>query len=61
MHGATTFEVYALFAVLGTAIAGLLYALLLSFQVLKEDKGTPRMLEISNAILSGSNAYLKKQ
>ncbi len=61
MQGATTFEIYALFTVLATAVVGLLYALFLTFQVLREDKGTPKMQEISQAILSGANAYLKKQ
>ena len=40
--GLTTFETYALWAVLGVAILGLLYALFLRREVLKEDTGTPK-------------------
>ena len=51
----------ALWAVLATAIAGLLYAGILMGQVLREDKGTAEMQEISNSIRIGSNAYLYRQ
>ncbi len=54
-------EVMALWAVLATAIAGLLYAGILMGQVLREDKGTAEMQEISNSIRIGSNAYLYRQ
>ena len=37
------FEQYALFGVLGIAIAGLLYALFLRRQVMREDAGTAKM------------------
>ena len=54
-------EVVALWAVLGTAIAGLLYAGMLMVQVLGEDQGTPEMKKIAAAIRTGANAYLYQQ
>ena len=54
-------ERYSLFAVLGVAVAGLLYAGMLVGQVTKADKGTPRMQEIAAAVREGANAYLKAQ
>jgi K(+)-stimulated pyrophosphate-energized sodium pump len=54
-------ERYSLFAVLGVAVLGLLYAGLLVGQVAKADKGTPRMQEIAAAVREGANAYLKAQ
>ena len=54
-------EVIALWSVLGTAIAGLLYAGMLMVQVLGEDRGTPEMQKISNSIRLGANAYLYRQ
>ncbi|MEI8372658.1 MAG: sodium-translocating pyrophosphatase [Planctomycetota bacterium] len=54
-------ERYSLFAVLGVAVAGLFYALLLVGQVIKADKGTPRMQEIAAAVREGANAYLVAQ
>ncbi|MCX7984291.1 MAG: sodium-translocating pyrophosphatase [Bacteroidetes bacterium] len=57
----TTIEVVALLTVLGIAIAGLLYALLLVKQVRNADKGTPKMQEIAAAVREGANAYLAAQ
>ncbi len=54
-------ERIALWVVLGIAISGLLYALMLVKQVFRADKGTARMQEIAEAVREGSNAYLKKQ
>jgi K(+)-stimulated pyrophosphate-energized sodium pump len=54
-------ERYSLFVVLGVAIAGLLYAGILVGQVIKADKGTPRMQEIAAAVREGANAYLAAQ
>ncbi len=51
----------ALWAVLGTAVLGLLYAGFLVGQVLRESRGTPKMIEIAEAIQSGANAYLMQQ
>ncbi|MCX6173421.1 MAG: sodium-translocating pyrophosphatase [Ignavibacteriales bacterium] len=54
-------EVIALFVVLGIAISGLLYALLLVKQVMKADSGTKKMQEIAAAVREGANAYLAAQ
>ena len=43
----TDVERYSLYAILGVAVAGLLYAAMLAKQVLAADKGTPRMQEIA--------------
>ena len=59
--GLTTFETYALWAVLGVAILGLLYAVFLRRQVLREDTGTPQMREVWEAIRTGADAYLNRQ
>jgi K(+)-stimulated pyrophosphate-energized sodium pump len=61
MEGLTAFEVLAIYAVLGIAILGLLYALFLRWQILKEDKGTAKMQEVWNAIRVGADAYLRRQ
>jgi K(+)-stimulated pyrophosphate-energized sodium pump len=50
-----------IWAVMAIAIVGLLYALFLRAQVLREDKGTPEMQRVWNAIRTGANAYLNKQ
>jgi K(+)-stimulated pyrophosphate-energized sodium pump len=42
-------------------IVSLLYAGLLTFQVIKSPKGTPKMQEISGAIMEGANAFLMRQ
>ncbi len=55
------FEQYALFGVLGIAVAGLLYALFLRRQVMREDGGTANMQKVWGAIREGANAYLKRQ
>ena len=54
-------EIISLLSVLGIAIAGLLYALLLVRQVHRADAGTNRMKEIAAAIREGANAYLGAQ
>jgi K(+)-stimulated pyrophosphate-energized sodium pump len=56
-----TTERGALLVVLGIAIAGLLYALMLVRQVKSADQGTPRMQEIAAAVREGANAYLGAQ
>ena len=61
MHGLQPFEAYAIWAVLGTAIIGLLYAVFLRSQIMREDKGTAKMQEVWNAIKDGADAYLKRQ
>ncbi len=57
----SVWEKAALWSVLGTAILGLLYAGFLMAQVLREGRGTPKMIQIAQAIQSGSNAYLAQQ
>ena len=57
----TTFETIALWGVLVIAVLGLLYALFLRRQVLREDKGTPLMQEVWGAIRTGADAYLSRQ
>lgn len=61
MQGLQPFEAVAIWLVFGTAIIGLLYALLLRSQILRYDKGTEKMQEVWNAIKDGANAYLQKQ
>lgn len=61
LQSATLFEQIGLGAVLLTAIAALIYAWMLAREVLREDPGTKRMQEISNAIRTGAIAYLNKQ
>lgn len=57
----TTGERAALFVSLGVSIAALLYALMLTKQVLNADRGTEKMQEIASAIRDGANAYLARQ
>lgn len=59
--GLTPFETVAVWIILFIAFLGLLYALYLRNQILKEDKGTPEMQEVWNAIKQGANAYLTRQ
>ena len=61
MEGLTPFEQIAIWSVLGIAILGLLYAIFLRRQILQEDKGTPKMQEVWNAIREGAEAYLRRQ
>ena len=57
----TTYETIAIWAVLGVAILGLVYAVFLRSQILRYDMGTPRMQEIWRAIKTGADAYLNSQ
>ncbi|NJC98138.1 MAG: sodium-translocating pyrophosphatase [Anaerolineales bacterium] len=61
MQGLTPLEAVAIWAVFGIAILGLLYAVFLRSQILREDKGTEKMQEVWGAIKDGANAYLQKQ
>ncbi len=58
---ATSFEKVALFVVVGVAILGLLYAVFLTRQVMREPQGTDKMKKINQAIRTGGNAYLRRQ
>ena len=57
----TAMEKACLLTVLGVAVAGLLYALLLMRQVKAADQGTARMQAVAAAIREGANAYLAAQ
>ena len=61
MQGIQPYEAVAIWAVFGVAILGLLYAVLLRSQILREDKGTAKMQEVWGAIKDGANAYLGSQ
>ena len=61
MEGLTSFEQIAIWAILGIAILGLLYAVYLRSHILKEDKGTEKMQEVWNAIRDGAETYLRSQ
>ncbi|MDA1330568.1 MAG: sodium-translocating pyrophosphatase [Chloroflexi bacterium] len=59
--GLTSFEITAIWAVFGVAILGLLYALVLRGQILKEDMGTKKMQEVWSWIRDGADTYLSRQ
>jgi len=61
LPGASTFEIIAVWTVLGIAFFGLAYALMLRRQVMAHDKGTERMQVVWGAISEGADAYLKRQ
>ena len=61
MYGLDTFETIAIWSVLGIAILGLLYAIFLRSQILREDKGDEKMQKVWGAIRDGADAYLKRQ
>ena len=61
MSDLNQFEQIAIYTVLGVAILGLLYAIFLRSQILREDKGTAKMQEVWGWIKEGANAYLGKQ
>ena len=61
MQGLTTFEQMAIYGVLAVSILGLLYALFLRAQILREDRGSSRMQEVWQAIREGAEAYLRRQ
>ncbi|MCA9405095.1 MAG: sodium/proton-translocating pyrophosphatase, partial [Candidatus Omnitrophica bacterium] len=43
------------------AVLALVFALVLTFKIFKEDEGSDRMKEIASAVREGANAYLKRQ
>ena len=57
---ASTVIAYAL-TVLAISIFGIIYAFVLRAQILRQDKGTPRMQEVWGWIKEGANAYLSRQ
>ncbi|MCX6144818.1 MAG: sodium-translocating pyrophosphatase [Ignavibacteriales bacterium] len=50
-----------LYLVLGISVIGLLFAVYLLRDVLRRDVGTPQMREISDAIKTGAEAFLRRQ
>jgi K(+)-stimulated pyrophosphate-energized sodium pump len=60
-EGISLFEQVGLILVLVTGVAALVYAWFLAREVLREDPGTPKMVEVSDSIREGSVAYLNKQ
>jgi K(+)-stimulated pyrophosphate-energized sodium pump len=54
-------EQTALYAVIGIAVAALIYAVILARQVFKEPMGTGKVKEVWNGIRIGANAYLRTQ
>jgi K(+)-stimulated pyrophosphate-energized sodium pump len=61
MRELSSTENIMILVVLGIAIAGLLYAVFLTRQILREPKGTAKMQEVWNYIRTGANAYLRSQ
>ncbi len=61
MYGLSSFEQIAIWSVLGVAILGLLYAIFLRNQILREDMGSQKMQEVWGAIRDGADAYLRRQ
>ncbi len=57
----TFFESAALYSVLGASILAFIYAAILARQILREEIGTGRTIEIWKGIKDGANAYLKTQ
>lgn len=54
-------EQYAIFGVLAIALIGLWYTMFLKKQVMANDAGTGKMVEVWTAIKQGADTYLKKQ
>ena len=61
MQGLQPYEAAAIWGVFVVALIGLAYAVFLRAQILREDKGTPKMQEVWNAIKDGANSYLGQQ
>jgi K(+)-stimulated pyrophosphate-energized sodium pump len=57
----TLFESAALWSVLVIAMIGLGYAIFLRRSIMREPRGTPKMIEVWEAIRQGANAYLNRQ
>jgi K(+)-stimulated pyrophosphate-energized sodium pump len=61
LPNATLFEVVSIWSVMCVAFIGLGYAIFLRSQILRKDKGTPKMQEVWGAIRLGADAYLSRQ
>jgi K(+)-stimulated pyrophosphate-energized sodium pump len=57
----TSFETSAIYAVLVIAVLSLVYAYLLFRNVMAEDKGNARMIQVWTAVKDGADAYLGQQ
>lgn len=57
----TSFETAAIYAVLVVAVISLIYAFLLYRNVMKESKGTERMIQVWTPVKEGADAYLGQQ
>jgi len=57
MRDLNSTENVLIFIVLGIAIAGLIYAVLLARQILGESKGSAKMQQVWGYIREGANAY----
>lgn len=57
----SSFENVALWAVLGSALLGIIYALILVRQILAMPQGNEKMKRIAHSIQLGAGAYLKRQ
>ncbi len=57
----TSFETSAIYAVLVVAVLSLVYAYLLFRNVMAEDKGNARMIQVWTAVKDGADAYLGQQ
>jgi len=57
----TPIESLAMWAVVGVAILGLIYALFLRNQILREDMGSEEMQDVWRDIRDGADAYLRQQ
>lgn len=61
LEGASAFEIFGVWSILLIAVVGLLYAVLLGRQILREPRGAKDMEEVAEAIRSGAQAYLNTQ
>ncbi len=60
-HGLNNFEQIAIVLVVMTAFISLIYAWLLRSNVMKKDKGSPKMQQVWEAIRIGADGYLGRQ
>ncbi len=61
MRPLNSLETTLILVVLGIAVAGLIYAMILARQILSEGKGSAKMQEVWGYIRTGANAYLRSQ
>jgi K(+)-stimulated pyrophosphate-energized sodium pump len=61
MSQLSSLEQVLIWIVLGISLLGLAYAYFLRNQIMREDKGTPKMQEVWGWIKDGANAYLSRQ